>query len=406
MRNKTRLFIAILGVAVVLSITVIFLYSKFHVPKTLKAGSFKTETVKPGNVVSSIKANGVVVSENEELILSPARSVIRKVLKNPGSWVEEGDLILQLDEKNVKDEIERLSDQLEMKKNSLVKAQLNAESARLDLSYNEEVKKLRVVSLQSTLVDQEKLLETGGISIARIEKTKQEIVLAEKDLQKLTEKNSIRLKQMAADEKGLQLQIKVQEKTLCEKQDLLEKMNITAPSTGIILEVAGNEGVSVDVDKVLVRMSNLSSFKVLGTIDEHLASQVKTGKRVIVTIDNEELQGRVGVITPVDETTKVQFDVHLEEKRNTKLTDNKNVEMLIMTNERENVLRVRKIAGLGEEMQQPIYVVKGNEAVKSEIIFGTIGDHWCEIVSGVEDGEQIILESINVRELDRIKIRK
>ncbi len=405
MGNKIRLFIILLVVGAVLVIGSIILYSRLHVPTTLKAGSLKTETVDRGTVISSIKASGVVESESEVLILSPARSIIKKVMIEPGSWVEKGELIMKLDEENVKAEIEQLSDQLEMKRNSLEKTQLNAQSTRLDLGYNEEVKKLRITSLKSTLADQEQLLEVGGISPARIEKTKQEIVLAEKDLETLKEKNSIRLKQLAADEKGLMLQINVQEKTLFEKEELLGKMTIKAPSAGIILAVAGNEGVRVDADKMLVKMSDLSSFKVSGSIDEQYAKQIKTGNRVYVRIDGEDLEGRVGNITPMVENKKVQFNVHLKENSHPKLIANQNVEVHVVSSKRENVLRIKRTEELVEKKRHEVFVIKGNEAVKTELILGTLGNDYCEIVSGVNEGDQIILDDINVRGLDRIQIQ-
>lgn len=406
MRNRrTRLFIIVFVVVACLGAAAIFVYPKYKVPSALKAGSFKTETVERGSVVSSIKASGIVESENEVLILSPARSIIKKVKKEPGSWVEKGELILQLDVENVKAEIERISDQLEMKKNSLEKTRLNAQSTRLDLGYNEEVKKLRITSLKSILADQEQLLEVGGISPARIEKTKQEIVLAEKDLETLKDKNSIRLKQLAADEKGLLLQINVQEKTLIEKQELLYKMNIVAPSAGIILAVAGNEGVRVDVDKTLVKMSNLSSFKVSGSIDEKYAKQIKTGNRVYVHFDNEALEGRVGNITPMVENKKVQFNVHLKEKSHPKLIANQNVEIHVVNSKRNDVLRIKKTEALASKKRHEIFIVEGNYAVKKEIILGTIGNDWCEIISGADEGDKMIVEAINSRGLNKIEIQ-
>lgn len=188
MRNKTRLFPLLIGVIAVICIIALVIYPDIKAPKALKTGSFKTETVNRGLVVSSINATGVVEAENEVLIYSPARSIIKKVMKEPGSWVEKGELILRLDEESVKANIENITDQLEMKKNQLEKTQLNAQSTRLDLGYNEEVKKLRITSLKSTLADQQQLLEVGGISPAKVEQTKQEITLAEKDLQTLIEK--------------------------------------------------------------------------------------------------------------------------------------------------------------------------------------------------------------------------
>ncbi|MCY1723524.1 efflux RND transporter periplasmic adaptor subunit [Prolixibacteraceae bacterium Z1-6] len=404
MGDKNRLFIIIIIAVFALSSAAFYFYSKYNVPSTLKAGSFQTETIERGTVISSIKASGVVESESEVLILSPARSIIKKVLVEPGSWVGKGELILQLDKENVAKEIEQISDQLEMKRNSLEKTQLNAQSTRLDLGYNEEVKKLRITSLKSTLADQQQLLEVGGISPARIEKTKQEIVLAEKDLETLVEKNSIRLKQLAADEKGLILQIKAQGKDLDEKQNLLKKLDIKAPSAGIILAVTGNEGSRVDADKTLVRMSDLTSFKVIGSIDEKFAKQLKTGNRVFVKIDNEDLPGRVGNITPMVENQKVQFTVHLQDKSHPKLISNQSVEVHIINSDKENVLRIKKIPAFESGNQQQVFVIKGNEAIKTNIILGTIGNDYCEIVSGITEGEKVIIDDLNFRGLDRIEI--
>lgn len=405
MGNKIRLSIFLLLGIALLAGAVFILYPKLKTTSALKAGSFKTETIGRGAVILSIKASGVVESESEVLILSPARSYIKKVLKEPGSWVEKGELIVQLDKENVVADIDRLGDQLDMKRNSLEKTQLNAQSTRLDLSYNEEVKKLRITSLKSTLADQKQLLEVGGISPARIEKTKQEIVLAEKDLETLTEKNAIRLKQLAADKKGLMLQIKAQEKSLKDKLELLTKCDIKAPSAGIILAVVGNEGVRVDMDKMLVRMSDLTSFKVIGSIDEKFAEQLKTGNRVFVKVDNENLQGRVGNITPMVENQKVQFNIHLKEKSHPKLIANQNVEVELINSKTENVIRIKKIEKFVTESSHIIYVVKGAEAIKTAIILGTIGNDYCEVLSGVNEGDQVIVDEINSRGLDRIEIQ-
>ena len=405
MGNKIRVLLFLAIGVVVLAAAAYFLYPKFKVTNTLKSGSFQTVAVDRGKVVSSIKASGVVESESEVLILSPARAIIKSVLKEPGSWVEKGELIVKLDKENVIAEIERIGDQLEMKRNSLDKTRLNAQSTRLDLGYNEEVKKLRITSLKSTLADQQQLLEVGGISPARIEKTKQEIVLAEKDLETLTEKNSIRLKQLEADEKGLILQIKAQEKTLQEKKDLLIKLDIKAPSAGIILAVAGSEGARVDMDNMLVRMSDLTAFKVIGSIDEKFAKQLKTGNRVFVKIDNEDLTGRVGNITPMVENERVQFNVHLKEKSHPKLIANQNVEVHIISSNKEDVLRIKKTGRFENGKRHLVFVDKGSEALQTEIIFGTIGNEYCEIISGLSEGDMVIVDEINARGSDRIEIQ-
>ena len=407
MGSKKNISITLIAFLLIAGAATIAYFSGIFVPDELQAGSFKTETVQRGNIISGLKATGVVESENEVLILSPASSTIKKIYREPGSWVEKGEVILKLDVESIQTEIEKISDQIEMKRNTLEKTHLNAQSTRLDLDYNEEVKKLRITSLKSTLADQQQLLEVGGISPARIEQTKQEITLAEKDMKTLSQKNSIKLKQLVADEKGLLLQIKMQEKTLIENKELLEKLNIKAPSSGIILAISGSEGQRANKDKMLVRMSDLTSFKIIGSIDEQLAKQIKTGNRVIAYVDNEELEGRIGIITPVVENKKMQFNVHLKEKSNPKLIANQNIDIEIIKSEKDSVLLIKKYPAFEKSKKQFVYIVENNIAIKKEVTFGIIGPDSCEIISGLKEGAEVIVDGINMyRNMDEIKIRK
>lgn len=407
MGNKKNISIVFIAVFVIAVLAGIAYYSGIFIPNKLQPSNFKTEIIERGSVSSGIKAAGVVVSESEVLILSPASSLIKTIYKEPGSWIEKGEVILQLDKEKIQDEIENISDQLEMKRNTLEKTRLNAQSIRLDLEYNEEVKKLKITSLESTLADQQQLLEVGGISPAKIEKTKQEITLAEKDLQTLSEKNTIRLKQLNADEKGLLLQIRIQEKSLTEKQETLQKLKIIAPSSGIILALSGNEGQRAEQDKMIVRMSDLTSFKITGSIDEQYAKQIQTGNRVFAIVDNENLEGRIGIITPVVENKKVQFNVHLKEKSHPKLTANQNIEIQIISNTKNNVLRIKKHPDFEETQKQYIFVIENNVAVKKEILLGIIGNDSCEIISGVSEGDVVIVDGMGIyRNLDKIEIQK
>ena len=160
---------------------------------SLSREEIKVEEVQIGQVIRSFPGEGVVEPQSEVIILSPASSIIKEILQEVGSHVDEGEAIIILDPTPIQIEIENIKDQLEVKQNALRKNQLNARSVRVDLEYNLQVKKLKIASLKSELADQEQLLEVGGISPARYEQTKQELELAESDLRMLKEKNAIKL---------------------------------------------------------------------------------------------------------------------------------------------------------------------------------------------------------------------
>lgn len=407
MGTKKNLSIAFIVIFVLVAGAAVFYFKGAHVPKTIKTGDFNTFTVEKGDVAATLEATGVVESENEVLVLTPAASIVKSILKEPGNQVKTGEVILQLQTLPVEEDIEKLKDQLEMKRNNLEKTQLNSQSTKLDLDYNEEVKRLKIVSLKAQLSDKEQLLEVGGISPARVEETKQEITLAEKDLAMLVEKNSIRLKQLVAEEKGLLLQIRMDEKMIEEKQELLAKMSVRAPSSGIILNINAHVGEKVPADKMLVQMSDLSTFKLIGAVDEQNASQIKTGSPVYVIVDGEKLEGLVGSITPMVENHKVQFNVHLAENSHPKLIANQNVQIQIFNQKKENILRLRKLPDFEPGKTCRVFVVEDGKAVKREVKIGITDGEFCEIISGLNEGDVVIAdETSSFRHLNEFAINQ
>lgn len=404
MSNKKAGYIVI--TAIVLGILIFFIYKLMSIT-TLKSGNFETAVVERGTVIDYIPAKGVVQPGSEVLLLCPEASVIKEIVKEPGSHVEVGATIIKLDPKPIQTQIDNLRDQLEVKHNNLQKNMLNARSVRIDLEYNVEVKKLKIASLKAKLADQQQLLDVGGISPSKIDQTKQELVLAEKDLQKVQEKNSIRLEQLKADLEGLKLQISIQEKELAEKQDLLNKMIVRAPSAGIILQIYGKKGERVSKHALLVKMSDLSAFKIEGSIEDKLAGEIKTGTKVYAIIDNEKLAGQIGNISPEVVDNRVEFDVFLQKNDDSKLLPNLNVDLMVVKAERDSVLRIKKGPAFDKSVKEfDVYVVQSRTAKRTRIATGLTGNEYVEIVSGLKEGDNVIISDIPVyRNIDEIVIQ-
>lgn len=373
---------------------------------TVESHNFQTAIVDIGEVIKTVPAKGIVEPESEVLLLSPASSIILNIQNGVGSRVNKGDIILMLDETPIREQIEEIEDQLEVKYNNLEKTILNARNIRVDLDYNVEVKKLAIASLKSDLVDQEQLLEVGGISPAKFAKTKQELTLAEKDLETILAKNNIRLQQLAAEEKGLKLQIDIQQKQLDQKKELLHKMIIRAPSSGIILEIDGKEGEKVNTDRLLVRMSDLTTFKILGSIESDFDNVTKTGKSVLVLVDDSKLEGKIGTISPAIKDNKIEFDVFLEKSNYAKLRPNMSVDMLVIEARKDSVLRVMKGPAFGKTNKHSVYIKQEEKAYLHEVLTDLVGNDYFEIKDGAQVGDEIIISDISsLRKLQEIDIK-
>jgi HlyD family secretion protein len=244
------------------------------------------------------------------------------------------------------------------------------------------------------VADEEELLEVGGISPAKFDKTKQELTLAEKELEMILSKNSIRLQQLEAEEQGLRLQIEIQEKELETKKENLSKTTVRAPSAGIIMSINGKEGEKINKDQLLVRLSDLSSFKINGTIAEENAAIMKTGNTVFAIVDREKLVGQVANISPEVQGNKISFDVYLEQSNHAKLLSNMQVPLLIVRRMKEGVPRIMNGDGLGKGRRSEVYIIQGGMAVRKEVNFGMRGLDYSEISSGIQVGDRVIISDV------------
>jgi HlyD family secretion protein len=405
MSNKKGLLIAVLVLSAFVLLFILFRIIGIPSFLTSDYKNYQTSVVDRGQVFIPIEATGVVEPENEVILLSPTNSIIRKIYKEPGSRVKQGEVIIELDDKPTRDEIEQISDQLEVKSNSLERSRLEGQMARIDLDYNVEVKKLRITSIKSQLTDEEQLLNVGGISSAKLDETKQNLVLAEKDLDVVLKKNAIRLKQMKTEENGLNLQIEIQQKQLADKIEMLGKLNIKAPSAGIILSISGKEGEKVGNDKMLITISDLSTFKIKGLIDEKFSEYVKTGNTVFALAENEKLVGSIGNVTPTVAENKIQFNVHLERSNNPKLIPNQTIPLQVLKSIRNEVLRIRANNNFKANAEQTVYVLDSGNLIPRTVIFGLKGADYQEVISGLNEGEKVILSdapfSLNTKKTEK-----
>ncbi len=387
-------FISLIPVVIVATGYIAFKKLALFAPPSINLSQYRTAEVDIGTVFRTVEAEGIVEPQSEVLLLSPASSIIKQIAKVPGSHVDAYQTILRLDPKPIQDEIASIEDQLEVKRNNLHRNRLNARSTRLDLDYNVEMKKLRITSLKSEVADQEELLEVGGISPARFDKTKQELILAEKELEMVLSKNSIRLKQLEAEEQGLKLQIEIQEKELETKKENLSKTTVRAPSAGIVMSINGKEGEKVNRDQLLIRLSDLSSFKINGTVADEYAAIMKTGNTVFAVIDREKLVGQIGNISPEVQGSKISFDVYLENSNHPKLLANMQVPLLIVRRMKEGVPRIQNGDGLGKGRRSEVYVIEGTKAVRKVVNFGMRGLDHSEISSGLQVGDKVIISDV------------
>ncbi|MEM7375097.1 MAG: HlyD family efflux transporter periplasmic adaptor subunit [Bacteroidota bacterium] len=363
--------------------------------------------VEQGPIENAITSSGLVVPAFEQIVTSPVSAAIKKVHLRSGTDVVGGELILELEQGYVQLEVDKLQDELELKKNNVTRLKLEYDKNLRELELEDQIKGLQLSSLEAQLADVKRLREVGGATQEEVEKADLALKIARLEKKKLENDLGFRKQSLNSDRRNLELEVQIQEKRLLELQRKLNETKVKAPQEGVITWVNEDIGKQVNEGESLVRLANLTSFRIEATSSDMYADRINTGLPVKVRINGQDLTGYITLILPAVENNTVQFHVSLDDPTHTSLRTNMRVEVYIITERKENVLRVVNGPAFTGAREQEVFVVKGDHAEKRWVRIGLNNLDYVELQGNIQPGEQLIIsDTKDYLHLDRFDLKK
>jgi len=390
-KKKTALIIT---VAILLILLAVWLL-RYSLATTLTKKDIVTAVVETGNIENTINATGEVLPEFEEIITSPIKASIMNVLMDAGKTVQAGESILTLDKAATRTELEKLKFQVEEKQNNIHKLKLELDKSFYDLKSNNDIKQLKINSLEADVENAKRLYKAGGGTKEDIEKAELDLKVAQLEKQQL--ENEIKSKQqtMQVEMKQSQIDAAIEQNDLSELQRKFNLANIVTSRSGVITWINKNIGATVNEGEPLARIADLSSFKVTGSISDNYLNQLHPGMTAIVKINDEQIRGTVTNIYPTVQNGIVSFDVRLDVQNNKLLRPNLKTDVYLVTSGKTNVMRVTNGAAFKGASTQDIFVLNNNIAIKRTVHIGMTNFDYVEIKDNVKPGDVIIISDMS-----------
>lgn len=386
--KKRRRLIIIIGVLLALLLTVWVVRSLLK--PSLRSSDILVSTVELGAVENTISASGEVLPEFEEILASPIQASIQEVLLDPGRKVVKGQSILRLDKSATQSEYERLQFQMESKANEISKLRLTLEKSFYDIKSNNSIKELRISNLKDNVSAAQRLLKAGGGTREDVEKASLDLKVAQLEKQQL--ENEIRSKQqtMKIEIREAEIALAIQQNDLQALKRKLDRAEVVASRDGVVTWVNKNIGASINEGEALVRIANLSSFKVAGSMSDNMLDQIYNAMPAIVRVGESHLRGSIASISPAINNNIVSFELRLDQKDAKVLRPNQKVDVFLVTQTRAKVMRVSNGPAFNGAGRQDIFVLKDGVAERRTIETGLSNFDYIEIKSGLKPGDAVI----------------
>jgi HlyD family secretion protein len=405
-RIRTGILVAI-GLAAVGGITFVLAKLKPAAP-TLDRSTAVIETVKRGQMLREVRGNGTLVPQVTRWVPAPAEGRVEKILVQAGVEVGAGTVIVELS--NPQMEQQAIDADFQVKA-----AEADQESLRVRLESESMTQQSATASINAEYsqakiqLDTDEALAKQGLVAALLLK------ISRVKVQDLANRLKVEQQRLAIAGKATKAQMNAQTariqqlRTLAKlKRDQVEALKVRSGTNGVLQVVAVQEGQQVTPGVNIARVADPASLKAELKIAETQIKDVRVGQPVAVDTRNGIIQGRVARIDPAAREGTFVVDAELTGPLPGSARPDLSVDGTIELERLSNVLYVGRPAfGQGQQTVGMFRLTPdGQEAVRTQVALGRSSVSTIEIISGLKEGDQVILSDTSAMDsYNRIRIR-
>ena len=407
---KKRIRIGILivvGLAAVGGITFALAKLKPAAP-TLDRGTAVIETVKRGEMRREVRGNGTLVPQVTRWVPAPAEGRVERILVQAGVEVGAGTVIVELSNPQMQQqamdaefqvkaaEADQESLRVRLESDSMTQqsatASINAEysQAKLQLDTDEALAKQGLVADLSLRISRVKVKDLAN----RLRVEQERLAIAGKATKAQLNATTARLQQL---------------RTMARlRKDQVEALKVRSGTNGVLQVVAVQEGQQVTPGVNIARVADPASLKAELKINETQIKDVRIGQPVAVDTRNGIIQGHVSRIDPAAREGTFVVDAELTGPLPGSARPDLSVDGTIELERLNNVLYVGRPAfGQGQQTVGMFRLTPdGQEAVRTQVALGRSSVSTIEILSGLKEGDQVILSDTSTLDsYTRIRVR-
>jgi len=314
--------------------------------KTSEYISVTTEKVTEKAVNRNFEANGIFEPNQELKLMSETSGSIVKILKKKGSYVNRGDVIVQVDDRLIRSEY----------------------------------------------------------TIAKLQRDQ-----AEKDLKRfenLASTDAITKKQLEEIQNGF----KIADAQFSALQKRLDDTQIKAPISGFINEDYYEMGTLVSPGMPIADIINTTPLKLTVNVTENEISKVKVGDVIPVSVNairGEEFSGKVDFISnKADGSFKYEVILLMNSKNQNQIKPGMFGTAEFQFAQTGQVLKIDRKSVVGSLKNPGVYLIQNGQAVYRPITINPLDDGSVEVLDGLKAGDEVIASGlINVKEGTKVKVQ-
>lgn len=366
------------------------------------------ETVQRGTFVRRVRGPGTLVPERVRFISASREGNVERIDAEPGTEVTAGTVLLELSNPALEQEV--LDAELRLREAEAAYADLEArlasqlldqEARTFDAKSDHEASRLQAEA--DSQLSAEGLIPEINLKRSRLTESQRDKrhAIEQQRLEKISQQVDAQLDAEGARVEQLQTLYGL-------RRNQLDDLKVKAGLDGVLQVLDLEIGQRVNPGDVLARVAQPLPLKAELRIPETQAKDVQVGQTAEIDTRNGKVEGRVTRIDPAVQEGYVLVDVKPMGELPRGARPDLSIDGTVEIERADDVLYVGRPAyGQANSTIQLFKLVEaGEEAVRTEVTLGRTSVNTVEIVSGLEEGDRVILSDPSDWDgHDRIRLR-
>lgn len=389
---RKKLLPYLIGIGAVAIIIVVLMVS---LRTSINRDDLMVATVDSGTIETTVTGSGNVVPAFEEIINSPINTRIVEVYCKAGDSVDTGTPLLRLDLQSTETELNKLKDQIEMKRYELEQQKVNNSTRVSDLAMQVKVKEMAVNRLEVELRNERYLDSLGSGTGDRVKQAELAYNTGKLELEQMRQQLANEHKVTDAGLNVKNLEINIAGKNLGEMSRTLNDAQIRAPRRATLTFINDQIGQKISEGEKIAIISDLSHFKVDGELADSYGDRIRVGSKAVVRVGRERMPGMVSNVTPLSRNGVISFTVRLDDDANKRLRSGLKTDVYIMCDVMEDVKRIKNGSFYTGPGSYDLFVFNGDdELVKRTVKLGESNFEYVEVINGLEKGDKVVISDM------------
>jgi HlyD family secretion protein len=347
-------------------------------------------TVTRGQFIRDVTAEGSVVAAVSPTLFAPAMGTATLLVK-AGNVVKKSQVLATINSPTLTNEYEREHTTLDSVNVALQRQDIDIRSQML---HNQHTSDLAAVQIKAAQREFQRSESARGVISQR------DFDRAMDNLESARLNHDYALANAKLQQESLAFELKTK-RLERERQRLLveglkrrvEDLTVRSPVDGMVGSLAVEDRAAVGENSPLFTVVDLSALDVEFRVPESYADLLALGMPAEVAFNGKTYPARVISISPEVQQSEVRGRVRFISRRPPGLRQHQRLNLRIIMDSRENVLKVER--GAFTDAGSVAYVVNGDRAVRRPIELGATSVSEVEILDGLAPGDKIIVTNTN-----------